>query len=137
MLRKWLTGIRTQMVLLFIAFSVLISVLISAICLNIIHSTMEKQAVTATVNMIGQVNTETQILIDEAMRLLQWGDVDVVQNFLYGTGMRHAAASEMVAAFYNLRTSKFVGDNVRNVYIFDTDGYAYNERTGLFRLDGI
>ncbi|MEA4927434.1 MAG: sensor histidine kinase [Candidatus Limiplasma sp.] len=135
MLRKWLTGIRTQMVLLFIAFSLLISVLISVICLNIIHSTMEDQAVTATVNMIGQVNTETQILIDEAMRLLQWGDVDVVQNFLYGTGMRHAAASEMVAAFNNLRTSKFVGDNVRNVYIFDTDGYAYNERTGLILLN--
>jgi two-component system sensor histidine kinase YesM len=135
MIRKWLTGIRTQMVLLFIAFSLLVSLLIGAICLNIIHNTMEDQAVTATVNMTGKVNTETQIMIDEAKRLLQWGDVDVVLNFLYGAGTRHAAASNMVAAFNTLRTSKFVGDNVRNVYIFDTDGYAYNERTGLFLLE--
>ena len=134
MLRKWLTGIRTQMVLLFIAFSVLVSILIAAICLNIIHSTMEDQAVTATVNMVGQVNTETQIMIDEAMRLLQWGDVNVALNFLYGTGTRHEAASAMVAAVSSLRTSKFIGDNVRNFYIFDTDGYAYNERTGLIQL---
>lgn len=135
MLHNWLAGIRTQMILLFIAFSILVSFLIAVICLNIIHSTMEEQAVIATVNMIGQINTETQNMIDEAMRILQWGDVDVVLNFLYGTGTRHKAASNMVAAFNTLRTSKFVSDNVRNVYIFDTDGYAYNERTGLFKLD--
>jgi two-component system, sensor histidine kinase YesM len=74
-------------------------------------------------------------MINEGTSLLQWGDVDVVLNFLYGTGERHAQASELVAALVSLRTSKVAGDHVRNVYIFDTDGYGYNERTGLFRVE--
>lgn len=27
-----------------------------------------------------------------------------------------------------------IGQGVENVYLFDTDGYGYNERTGLFYL---
>jgi len=135
---KWLSrrllSIRTQMVIVFVVCSLIIASLIAAVSLHVLYSAMEKQAAAALSDVASRINTEMQSLIDEATRLLNWGNVSVVSDFFYGEGVRHRQASAVVAAFQDLRDSRMIGQGVENVYLFDTDGYGYNERTGLFYL---
>lgn len=82
---KWLSrrllSIRTQMVIVFVVCSLIIASLIAAVSLHVLYSAMEKQAAAALSDVASRINTEMQSLIDEATRLLNWGNVSVVSDF--------------------------------------------------------
>ena len=132
--RAHFASIRAQMVSVFIACSLIISVLIAAVCIRVIYTTMEQQATAALVDVTGKINMEIQIMVDDATRLLRWGDVSVVTDFFYAKDRRHKEASAIVAAFQSLRAGQMIGKSVQNVYLFDTDGYGYSEKAGLFHV---
>lgn len=82
---KWLSrrllSIRTQMVIVFVVCSLIIASLIASVSLHVLYSAMEKQAAAALSDVASRINTEMQSLIDEATRLLNWGNVSVVSVF--------------------------------------------------------
>ena len=126
--------IRIQMVVIFAVCSILLVVLMGVICFQVLHSTMQEQAFSTLTTAVKSVNDETKLLLEQATRLLNWGEIDTVTKFLYGNGRRHTQASAIVSAFQHLYDGKMIGSDVENIYIFDTDGYGYNYRTGLFHL---
>ena len=118
-MRKIFASLRSQMVTVFIVCSLLISVLISAFCIRIIYQTMEQKATSALMEVTGGIDSEMQIMLEEATRLLSWGDVDVVADFFYGEGARYDEAIKVVAAFKTLRDGKMIGKSVHNIYLLD------------------
>lgn len=133
-MRKVLASLRSQMITVFIICSLIITIIISAFCIRIIYQTMEQQATSALMKVTGEIDTEMQIMLEEATRLLSWGDVDVVADFFYGEGARYDEAIKIVAAFKALRDGQMIGKSVRNIFLLDTDGIGYNEKTGLFDI---
>lgn len=69
------------MVIVFVVCSLIIASLIASVSLHVLYSAMEKQAAAALSDVASRINTEMQSLIDEATRLLNWGNVSVVSDF--------------------------------------------------------
>lgn len=135
MLKRRFSSIRVQMVLVSVIGSLLIAILIATACISIIYNTMEQQAAATLMDVTGQINGEAQIMLDEGQRLLRWSDVQAVSDFLYGTGERRLESIAMVSAFQWLTDSKMIGASVNNIFLLDTDGYGFNQRTGLMRIE--
>jgi len=126
-----LSSIRSQMILVFIIFSIVISAGIGLICFWTLYNSMYKQAVDASVNAVNQLNIETEVMIAKATKLLQWGDSIDVENFFYAQD-RIAETRQLIETVKNYRLSKIVDDTVNNIYLFDVDGTSYNERIGIY-----
>ena len=92
---KWLSrrllSIRTQMVIVFVVCSLIIASLIASVSLHVLYSAMEKQAAAALSDVASRINTEMQSLIEEATRLLNWGNVS--RCFRFFLWRRRAAPS--------------------------------------------
>lgn len=128
-------SIRMQVITMFVLLTVLLVGIITQIYTGYYRRIMEKEVIRQTMNTGEQISTKTEMLLDEASKILQWGNSADAYNFLNAEGNRREETLQLINDINMYRTSMLIDKTVQNVYLFDIDGTSYNEKIGIYQRE--
>ena len=129
------SSIRMQVITMFLLLTVLLVGIITQIYTAYYHKMMENEVIRQTMNTGEQISMQAEMLIDEANKILQWGNSTDAYNFLNAKGERYKETLQLINDISMYRTSMLIDKTVRNIYLFDIDGTTYNEKIGIYQRE--
>lgn len=126
-------SIRMQVIMMFILLTVLLVGIITQIYTGYYRRIMENEVIRQTINTGEQISTKTEMFLDEANKILQWGNSTDAYDFLNAEGTRREETLQLINDIKMYRTSMLIDKTVQNVYLFDIDGTTYNEKIGIYQ----
>lgn len=128
-------SIRMQVIMMFILLTVLLVGIITQIYTGYYRRIMENEVIRQTINTGEQISTKTEMFLDEANKILQWGNSTDAYDFLNAEGTRREETLQLINDIKMYRTSMLIDKTVQNVYLFDIDGTTYNEKIGIYQRE--
>ena len=129
------SSIRMQVITMFLLLTVLLVGIITQIYTAYYHKMMENEVIRQTMNTGEQISMQAEMLIDEANKILQWGNSTDAYNFLNAKGERYKETLQLINDISMYRKSMLIDKTVRNIYLFDIDGTTYNEKIGIYQRE--
>ena len=86
-------SIRMQVIMMFILLTVLLVGIITQIYTGYYRRIMENEVIRQTINTGEQISTKTEMFLDEANKILQWGNSTDAYDFLNAEGTRREEMS--------------------------------------------
>lgn len=134
-LKLAILSIRMQVITMFVLLTVLLVGIITQIYTGYYQRMMEKEVIRQTMNTGERISTKTEMLLDEANKILHWGNSADAYNFLNAEGSRREETLQLINDINMYRTSMLIDQTVQNVYLFDIDGTTYNEKIGIYQRE--
>lgn len=128
-------SIRMQVIMMFILLTVLLVGIITQIYTGYYRRIMENEVIRQTINTGEQISTKTEMFLDEANKILQWGNSTDAYDFLNAEGTRREETLQLINDIKMYRTSMLIDKTVQNVYLFDIDGTTYNEKIEIYQRE--
>lgn len=135
--KSFISGIfsfRGKIISVFLLFSLILSITIGSVCYFMIYNKMLDNTINYVRQLAVQISNNTQLLINEASKVLQLGNSDASYNFIYAKDDRHNETMGLIKAIKLYRDSYIYDKNIDNFYIIGIDGIGYNERTGIYNI---
>ena len=114
-------SIRMQVIMMFILLTVLLVGIITQIYTGYYRRIMENEVIRQTINTGEQISTKTEMFLDEANKILQWGNSTDAYDFLNAEGTRREETLQLINDIKMYRTSMLIDKTVQNVYLFDIE----------------
>lgn len=129
------SSIQMQVITMFLLLTVLLVGIITQIYTAYYHKMMENEVIRQTMNTGEQISMQAEMLLDEANKILQWGNSTDAYNFLNAKGERYKETLQLINDISMYRTSMLIDKTVQNIYLFDIDGTTYNEKIGIYQRE--
>jgi len=130
-----ITSFRGKMISIFLVFSCILSITIGSVCYYMVYNKMLRNTIDYIYQLASQISRNTELMIDEASKVLQLGESDISFNFLYATDNRQEETLELIKLFKLYRDSYVLSKNIKNVYIIGADGVCFSERRGIYSIE--
>jgi two-component system sensor histidine kinase YesM len=100
-----------------------------------VYNKMLSNTIDYVQQLSSQISRNTELMIDEASKVLQLGNSDISFNFLYATDDRQEETMELIKLFKLYRDSYVLSKDIKNVYIMGSDAMGFSERHGIYNID--
>lgn len=128
-------SVKFQLILIFLAFSVVSASGIAGISLSYLFRAEREMAVDQAVRYSEVIGARAQILVENTAKIYQWVNGRNVRIFLNTDGDKFSASMALINDMAEYRTTELTNQTIENVYVFDRKGTAYDEKTGVHTSD--
>lgn len=129
---KFRLGILGKMIVFFVAFAFVPSVLIAAIFYRSTYHVLWENTVSFTRQLGGQMGRSLESVLSDAERFVEIGETDYVRSYLSGTGNQYENAKNILNALQLYKNNASFGDQINNIYIVGKDNRTISDRNGVY-----